>query len=136
MSTEELPQSIDLILAGIGQPARRALTAEECTSLEQVTQVTAAELGRLHGVGPKGVWLLGQALAEKGLSFANEDLGCRSERVGHSGHRSDDLDLMAVLDPDPTDRERRQGERGVHRSRAGHRRVHQGQPGWRSSVAE
>ena len=61
------------IPAGIGQPARRALTAEGYTSLEQLTQVTAAELGRLHGVGPKAVRLLGEALAERGLSFANEE---------------------------------------------------------------
>ena len=61
------------IPAGIGQPARRALTAEGYTSLEQLTQVTAAELGRLHGVGPKAVRLLGEALAERSLSFANEE---------------------------------------------------------------
>ena len=42
-------------------------------SLEQLTQVTAAELGRLHGVGPKALRLFGEALAERGLSFANEE---------------------------------------------------------------
>ncbi len=61
------------IPAGIGQPARRALTTEEYPSLEQLMQVTAAELGRLHGVGPKAVRLFGEALAERGLSFANEE---------------------------------------------------------------
>ncbi len=61
------------IPAGIGQPARRALTADGYTSLEQLTQVTAAELGRLHGVGPKAVTLLGESLGERGLSFANEE---------------------------------------------------------------
>jgi hypothetical protein len=35
------------IPAGIGQPARRALIAEGYTNLEQLTQVTAAEFGRL-----------------------------------------------------------------------------------------
>lgn len=61
------------IPAGIGQPARRAFTTEGYASLEQLTQVTAAELGRLHGVGPKAVRLFGEALAERGLSFANEE---------------------------------------------------------------
>jgi hypothetical protein len=61
------------IPAGIGQPARRALTAEGYTSLEQLTQVTAAELGRLHGIGPKAARLLSEALAERGLSFANDE---------------------------------------------------------------
>jgi hypothetical protein len=60
--------------AGIGLPAGRALTAEGYTSLEQLRQVTAAELGRLHGVGPMAVRLLREALAERGLSFANADL--------------------------------------------------------------
>src|SRR5512133_2090004 len=55
--------------AGIGQPALRALTAEGYTSLEQLTQVTAPEFGRLHGIGPKAARLLGEALAAQGLSF-------------------------------------------------------------------
>jgi hypothetical protein len=41
------------IPAGIGQPARCALTTEGYTSLEQLMQVTAAELGRLHESGPR-----------------------------------------------------------------------------------
>jgi DNA-directed RNA polymerase alpha subunit len=53
--------------------AGRALTAEGYTSLEQLTQRTSAELGLLHGVGPKPVKLLREALAERGLSFANEE---------------------------------------------------------------
>jgi hypothetical protein len=53
----------------IGQPALRALTAEGYTSLEQLTQVTAPEFGRLHGIGPKAARLLGEALAAQGLSF-------------------------------------------------------------------
>jgi hypothetical protein len=70
------------IPAGIGQPARRALIAEGYTNLEQLTQVTAAEFGRLHGVGPKAVRLMHEALSERGLSFANEE----PQRSYHSQH--------------------------------------------------
>jgi hypothetical protein len=61
MSTEELPQSID------------ATVTAPMVDPEQLTQVTAAELGRLHGVGPRAVRLLAEVVAERGLSFANEE---------------------------------------------------------------
>jgi len=57
---------------GIGQPATRALAAAGYFQLEQLTRVTAAELLKLHGVGPKALEVLRQALHEKGLSFAGE----------------------------------------------------------------
>jgi hypothetical protein len=51
-------------------PAQRALTAAGYYRLEQLTQVSEAELLRLHGMGPKAIGILRQALQEKGLAFA------------------------------------------------------------------
>lgn len=57
---------------GLSQPALRALAGAGYTQLEQLTSVSAAELKRLHGMGPKGIDALRHALAARGLSFADE----------------------------------------------------------------
>ena len=64
-------QDGDDLPAGIGQPARRALVQAGYLRLSQVSQLSEAELNRLHGVGPKAVDRLRQALAARGLSFAD-----------------------------------------------------------------
>jgi hypothetical protein len=56
--------------SGLSKPARRALAAAGHTNLEQLTQVSEADLGRLHGIGPKAIEQLRQAMAVGGLSFA------------------------------------------------------------------
>ncbi len=56
----------------IGQPATRALHGAGYLRLEQLPQVSEAELKKLHGVGPKALERLRQALEMKGLSFASE----------------------------------------------------------------
>ncbi|HMQ35820.1 MAG TPA: hypothetical protein PKD53_34265 [Chloroflexaceae bacterium] len=43
------------------------------TQLAQLTAVSEAELLRLHGVGPKAIRLLREALAAQGLAFAKQD---------------------------------------------------------------
>ncbi len=53
----------------IGRPAARALEAAGVTKLAQVARRTEAELAALHGVGPKAIKILGEALAERGLAF-------------------------------------------------------------------
>jgi hypothetical protein len=53
----------------IGAPATRALTAAGYTRLRQLANVRATELGKLHGVGPKALRLLQEALNEQGLSL-------------------------------------------------------------------
>lgn len=58
------------IPAAIGAPARRALTAAGYTSLAQLSAVSEAELLRLHGMGPRAIGLLREALAAQGLAFA------------------------------------------------------------------
>lgn len=56
----------------ISNPALRALNAAGYTRLEQLTLVSEAELLRLHGMGPKAIRILREALSAQGLSFADE----------------------------------------------------------------
>ena len=58
--------------AGLSQPALRALIGAGYISLEQFTTITPADLLKLHGFGPKGVRVLREALAARGLAFAGE----------------------------------------------------------------
>ena len=53
----------------IGAPATRALEAAGYSRLEQLTKVSEAEVGQLHGMGPKALGILRETLKEKGLSF-------------------------------------------------------------------
>jgi hypothetical protein len=53
-------------------PAQRALADAGYTQLEQLTTARAADLLKLHGVGPKAIRLLREALAARGWSFADE----------------------------------------------------------------
>lgn len=55
---------------GIGSPATNALKAAGYHRLEDLTRITEADLRKLHGMGPKALGILKQALTERGLSFA------------------------------------------------------------------
>lgn len=55
-----------------GNPARGALRVAGYTRLAQLTSVTAADALALHGVGPKAIRVLREALAAEGLGFAGE----------------------------------------------------------------
>jgi predicted flap endonuclease-1-like 5' DNA nuclease len=57
----------------IGQPALRALTGAGYTRLEQLAEASEDEILKLHGMGPKAMGILREALAAKGLSFKKED---------------------------------------------------------------
>ncbi|MEU6657457.1 DNA-binding protein [Streptomyces sp. NPDC046821] len=57
---------------GIGAPATRALNAARYTELTQLADVPVSELKALHGVGPKALRVLGEALAEKGLALGGQ----------------------------------------------------------------
>ena len=54
---------------GIGAPATRALIAAGYTSIDQLAGVPAAELAALHGVGPKAIRIINEALAQRGSSL-------------------------------------------------------------------
>jgi hypothetical protein len=56
---------------GIGAPAARALAQAGYTHIDQLHGVASTELLKLHGVGPKAIRVLREALAERGLAFAD-----------------------------------------------------------------
>jgi hypothetical protein len=56
-------------LPAIGRPAASALGLAGITSLDDVAEHTEAELLELHGVGPKAVRILREALAASGRGF-------------------------------------------------------------------
>jgi hypothetical protein len=61
--------------SGLAKPAQRALAAASFTRLEQFTEVSEANLLKLHGMGPRALDTIRRALAAKGLSFAGADRG-------------------------------------------------------------
>lgn len=56
----------------IGKPALRALSGAGYSRLEQLANVSEAELAKLHGMGPKALGILREALMEKRLSFRGD----------------------------------------------------------------
>lgn len=52
-------------------PALRALPGTGYTELPQLTAAPESELAKLHGIGPKALRILREALAERGLTFRN-----------------------------------------------------------------
>lgn len=60
-------------LPSIGKPATRALSDVGITTLEQVSKLDENNLSKMHGVGPKAIRILKEAMAEEGLSFSELD---------------------------------------------------------------
>jgi predicted flap endonuclease-1-like 5' DNA nuclease len=54
---------------GVGAPAVRALNAAGYTELQQLAGVPAADLKQLHGMGPKALSRLQEALEQQGMSL-------------------------------------------------------------------
>ncbi|WAC65094.1 hypothetical protein OVA14_06710 [Agrococcus sp. SL85] len=69
MSTKHLPERIG-DLPAIGRPANGALLAHGTTTLAGVAALGERGLLALHGVGPRVVRLLREALAERGVELA------------------------------------------------------------------
>lgn len=57
--------------AALAAPARRALASAGYTSLAQLSTAGEAELLELHGMGPKALGQIREALAAQGLAFAS-----------------------------------------------------------------
>lgn len=72
MKHNATPSHQDDALPNIGAPATRALTLADYTRLSQLSVVSAADLLKLHGVGPKAIRILREALAQKGLKFKED----------------------------------------------------------------
>ncbi len=84
----------------IGAPATRALEEAGYTQLKQLTKITEAEVSRLHGMGPKALRILREALSEKKLSFAKAGVGkVDTRKKGSPVSRTDKVDeFMDALD--------------------------------------
>jgi predicted flap endonuclease-1-like 5' DNA nuclease len=62
----------DAFPRGLSGPALRALAHAGITTMAQVAQRSAAELARLHGMGPKGVRTLRDGLRAQGRHLRDE----------------------------------------------------------------
>lgn len=60
------------LLPKLGAPAERALAGAGIKNLKHLTKFTEAEIKQLHGIGPNALGKLRQALAARGLAFADE----------------------------------------------------------------
>ncbi len=72
MTSSKIDPTVYGFPRSLSQPAVRALLEANITTLEQVAATGARNIVKLHGVGPKAIPMLRQALAERGLSFADE----------------------------------------------------------------
>ncbi len=64
-----MPSDDEVGFPKLAAPARRALSAAGYTRLDQLTQVSEADLAKLHGMGTTAIAALREALHERGLSF-------------------------------------------------------------------
>ncbi len=55
----------------IGKTAARELSRNGITTLRQVASRSKKQLLAIHGVGPKAIRILGEALAAKGLDYTS-----------------------------------------------------------------
>lgn len=62
------PGAVDL--PKIGAPATRALAAAGLTTLDKLAKAKEADIAKLHGMGPKALGLLKDALNAQGKRFA------------------------------------------------------------------
>lgn len=77
---------------GIGNPARNALEHAGYTKLRQLTKVTETELARLHGMGPKALGILQEALKAKGWTFKQANIGKKFRKMSSPVSRTDKVD--------------------------------------------
>lgn len=64
-----MQSSLD-VLPKVGAPATRALKAAGYTALRQLAGARRADLARLHGMGPKALGIIQDALKEHGLTLS------------------------------------------------------------------
>lgn len=57
---------------GLAKPAIRALTGAGYLRLEQFAKLSEVEVLKLHGMGPKAIDQIRDALTAKGLSFSKD----------------------------------------------------------------
>lgn len=57
---------------GLSNPALRALSGAGITELHQLSNLKISEIKNLHGMGPKGIRILSEALEKINLTFKSE----------------------------------------------------------------
>ena len=72
MKGEQSNQHGSDLPAELAAPAQRALAGAGIRRLDQLSEMTEAEVKQLHGVGPNAIGQLQRALEAKGLSFAQD----------------------------------------------------------------
>jgi 3-methyladenine DNA glycosylase AlkD len=95
MKNETLPQSE---LPKMSKPANRELHNAGFYRLEQFTEVTEGDILKIHGVGPKALRILNEALKEKGLSFAKKSKGGNGNTVGKKSGGVLKMDAQTVME--------------------------------------
>lgn len=70
--TPKSPASPDAWPRGVGAPAVRALAAAGYTELRQLDGVPASTLMRLHGMGPRALSRLREALQARGMRLGED----------------------------------------------------------------
>jgi 3-methyladenine DNA glycosylase AlkD len=94
MTNETAPKSE---LPKISKPANRELYNAGFYRLEQFTDVTEADILKIHGVGPKAVRILNEALNEKGLSFAKNSKEENRNRGDNKSKEVSKMDAQTVM---------------------------------------
>lgn len=54
---------------GVAKPAQRALASAGYTNVDQLASARESDLAALHGMGPKALDILREALKQRGKSF-------------------------------------------------------------------
>jgi predicted flap endonuclease-1-like 5' DNA nuclease len=72
MSKKAKPRSGGEFPPGVAKPAQRALASIGVTRLDQVTRFSRSELSALHGMGPKALRLIEEALRAQGKALAKD----------------------------------------------------------------
>jgi hypothetical protein len=80
MKVEQRDQPESNLPSGLAAPARRALAEAGIERLEQLTEISEAEIKALHGMGPNAIAQLRGALDAKGLAFADKTSNIRNAK--------------------------------------------------------
>jgi len=72
-SNGQLMNESDELPAKLAKPAQRALAQAGITRLHQLSEITEAELAKLHGIGPNAIKLIRSALDAAGKAFAHTE---------------------------------------------------------------
>lgn len=67
-----MEQTMDDFPKNLSQPARRALASQNIHNLRQLSKFSKEYLAGLHGIGPKAIRQLEEALNMQGLQFLSK----------------------------------------------------------------